>query len=176
MIIASPQIVLLLGGKEFIAAKTVLILLAIFFLIRMFLLSGQTIILANHQEKKVLKIYSLSFVIVTGLSFLLIPWYSYIGAAIALIIGELFIFTTISLLSKKHLKSIAWSKIFVKTVLPTIIMSVLLLIILNIPYLKASHFQTLPIYSQALFLIVIFLIFIAPIAYNNRAKIKQLSS
>lgn len=132
----SKQIMILLGGNEFIPATSSLVIISVLILINS--IGGWQInqILIPHKlENYALRFQSLGAIISFSLNLILIKKYSYNGAAITWVITETFLAIVVSIFIKKSCKKLKikyFSKGFFKYLISSIIMSVFIIIIKSI--------------------------------------------
>jgi len=174
LLATNQQVVSVLGGKSFLVAAGPLKILAIALALRMILLPFQTLAIANHQERKILAVYLSGLLLVVGLNFLLIPSYSYLGSAWSILILESFLLIAILILTKKFIREIALLKIFSRSLFVAISLSLGLWLTIKIPYLSMEKFADYNIWGRILLLIVLSLLFFAPIFFGFRKKVTEL--
>ncbi|MEO2592250.1 oligosaccharide flippase family protein [Clostridium tertium] len=132
----SKEVMFLLGGQEFFPATNSLKIISILILISS--IGGwqiNQILIPNKQEGLALKIQTIGAIVSVTLNLILIPRYSYIGAAITWVLTEIFLLIVESICIKYkcrgiHVKYI--NKSCIKYLAATGIMSVIVLFIKKI--------------------------------------------
>ena len=133
MILLSREIMLVLGGNEFLPASYSLNIIAILIVINS-IGSWQInqVLLPYKYEKLAFKIQLIAAILSTILNIILIPKYSYIGAAITWVLTETFLVIVEGIVIKRkctELKIKYFSNSLIKYIIATIIMSIVVLII-----------------------------------------------
>lgn len=131
----SEEIMIFLGGKEFIEAKYSLYIISILVLTTSIGAWQVNQILIPHKKENVaFKLQSMAAVISIVLNIILIPKYSYIGAAIAWGISEIFLTATEGLFIRREIKSLKinyLNKTLLKYVISVVLMGIFILMIKN---------------------------------------------
>jgi len=167
------HIISILGGEQYIGASLPLLILFGFLFVRLIILPIQTAVLVSKQEKQVSLSYLLGLITVIILSFLLIPIYSQAGAAMALLGGELVIFTSILIAGFSFAKKIDWLRIIWRSVPIGIITFIAFWFIGQHPNLDYQVFKDYSIMARIGIIIITFIAFFSPVIYQYRARIRQ---
>lgn len=135
IIMLSEEIMIFLGGDEFVQAKYSLLIIGVLVLITS-IGSWQVnqILIPHKKEKLAFRIQCMAAIISISLNIILIPKYSYIGAAIAWVISEIFLTATEGLFIRKEIKSLKinyLNKTLLKYVISVVLMGIFVLMIKN---------------------------------------------
>lgn len=130
MMIVSDSAVGLFFGNPFLSSSSVLKLLSPILIISPFgyLLGSRVLLIANKERQMLLCVFLGAIVNIIGNS-ILIPKYSYMGAAMASVISEITVFAVYLNLSRRYYKISDTALDLVKICVGTIIMSVSILVI-----------------------------------------------
>lgn len=172
--VTSQHLVSVLGGERFMAASGIFRILALVLLFRLLLLPFQALAIAGRKEKVILISYLIAFLLIIGLSLVLIPDYSYLGAAWALLISDLFLLISILAVSRPYVQKIKWLKMILKSLLPAAVLGLILWFIVEIPIISISQFVDYSIWSRIVIIIGLFLLFSAPPLFQLRGKLKEM--
>lgn len=121
MFFISDDMMMLLGGKEYILGGNslrVLCLALVFSALANFFTTA--VMLPSRNEKKVLVITAISAIVNIGLNFMFIPWWGFIGAALTTLIAECIVATLSIFYSRKEIHI----KIKLKTII-SIVMEII---------------------------------------------------
>jgi len=171
--IFKDHIISVLGGGEYINAGPPLLILSIFLFLRLVILPIQTTLLINKQEKQVSLSYLTGLVIVTLLSFWLIPLYSYLGTALALLGSEIIVLILIFSLGFKFVKKINWASIIWHSVPMAVITFIVFWYLSQVSNLDCQVFKNYSIMARIGIILTISLAFFSPVFYQFRRRIKE---
>ena len=174
ILITNQHIVSILGGSEFMAATGPLKILALGFFLRLQMAPFQFLAIANHQEKTVLKIESLAFLLVVASNLILIPYYSYLGAAYSVLIFEFFLLTAMLIATRDFAREINWLRTIFNSGWLFLLSAVILWLIIQLPLFSIGQFVNYHILTRIAILLTFFLLFSAPAIYRLRGHLKEL--
>jgi len=102
LFVFAPQIIEIIGGKEFTESIRVLQILG--FSIGLFFISNvfYYIMIGVRKQKKLILPYFIAFIINLGLHIVMISFFSYLGAAITSVLTQIFVLIIGIYLTKKH--------------------------------------------------------------------------
>lgn len=168
----AEDILVLFSGLEYLPAlKALKIMIPIILLVSLNNFIGLQILYPNKKENIVLKAIATGAIINLIINYILIPKYSYTGAAIATVIAELIILIILILLGKNYIKFIYYNKNIKKYIISSIIMGVILYFF---KYYISLSWKI--IFGAIIYLVVLILLkeeLIAKIILNIKKKYKK---
>jgi O-antigen/teichoic acid export membrane protein len=155
--VMAPYSVYIIAGKDFIAAsspvKIVVIAAATIFLSAAFF----NFLIASGKQKWLILSASLVAVLNIFLSLILIPRYSYNGAAFATLISEIIYLLVLIWLTNHLLNIKPGLGLAKKLILPSLILIIFLHFILSIPYFSLEIFSRFNLLKQIILVAMVFL-------------------
>lgn len=147
----SEDIISIIGGKEFLISANVLRILVFALALIFFGHFFNAILLSANFQNKLMKVLAFCAVFNIGLNLILIPAYSYNGAAIVSVVTELLVVVLTSYLTIKNVKYRFSTKGWERILLSGVAMSIFLYIF------KAENFFILALGSSATYAIFLWL-------------------
>lgn len=131
--VLAEEIMLFLGGEEFIDAKySLMIICCLCLLTSIGSWQVNQVLLPNGKEKLAFKIQAITAILSITLNIILIPRYTYIGAAITWTISEVFLAITEAIFIRKEIKTLKIKYLtssFIKYLIAVITMGISVVII-----------------------------------------------
>ena len=158
----AEEIMIFLGGSEFIEAKYSLYIISIL-VVTTSIGSWQVnqILLPNKKEKLAFKLQAITAIISISLNIILIPKYTYIGAAITWTISELFLFIAEAVFIKRELKDIEikyFNKSLFKYLVSVICMGIGVLIMKNLELMNSLTILVSVVVAPIIYVGMIFIL------------------
>lgn len=130
LMILSKNVMIIFSGARFIdAVPAMMIMTPVIIFSTLSNFFGQQILYTNGQEKKMLVSVIAGAILNIGMNFILIPMYSYIGAAISLLATEIIVAIIRIYYGKKYVNINLIGINFVKVLISTFVMGVMVLIL-----------------------------------------------
>lgn len=130
----SKPLIEILAGKEFIGSANVLKILMIATGIIFLAFLASFSVIALGKQKEGIKAHLVGGVLSLGLNLILIPRFSYAGAALTAVISQFFPFLILGLIVYKYTKIFPSLNILIKSILASIIMALFLFIFKNVNF------------------------------------------
>lgn len=151
-LLLADRIIIILYGGQFSSSIIVFQILALFIPIR--LISSVTGTLLTSINKQTLRTFSvfLSAILNIILNLLLIPYFSYVGASIATVLSEIFLYFAFIYFINKHFTKLKLYKNYTKPLISSIIMGMLIF------YFKEVNLFLLTIFAILVYISMLFLL------------------
>ncbi len=166
----SQEIVLILGGTEFLEASLVLKILSGALLLRFLALSYQNLSIAKHKEKQVILCYLLGITVIVLGTIFLAPIYGVLGAAWSFLAGELLTSLSILIVAREDLLPSGFLSSLAKNIHIYLILG-LALYLTDRYLLETISFNSLNIVARIGLIMLISTLALSPLLVSLRKKL-----